>query len=97
MPDVAVLDRDRTIEQIITHPPVAVIEALSPDDSMSRLMVRFADYERMGIGTILLIDPEAGNHRRYVTGRLEPPPAGSFDLPGSTCRFDLPEIEKLLD
>lgn len=36
VPDVTVLDRDQPIEQIITHPPLAVFEVLSPEDSMTR-------------------------------------------------------------
>jgi hypothetical protein len=59
-------------------------------------MIELADYERMGIRTIVVLDPD-GRHSRYVAGRLEPLPAEPFDLPGSTCRFDLAEIEKLLD
>jgi Uma2 family endonuclease len=97
VPDVVVFDRSLPIEPVLTHPPIAVFEILSPEDSHSRLMIKLADYERMGIGTIVVIDPETGNHRRYVSGRLEPLPADPFDLPGSRCRFDLSEIEKLLD
>jgi Uma2 family endonuclease len=97
VPDVMVLDRDRPIEQIVTQPPVAVFEVLSPEDTVSKLMIKLGEYERMGIPTIVVIDPEAGNHRRYVSGRLEPLPAEAFDLPKSRCRFDLKEIEKLLD
>jgi hypothetical protein len=53
-------------------------------------------YERMGIRTILVIDPD-GPKYRYVGGRLEPLEARSFDLPGTSARFDLDEIEKRLD
>jgi Uma2 family endonuclease len=96
VPDVVVFDRSLPIEPVITHPPIAVFEILSPEDSHSRLMIKLADYERMGIKTILVLNP-AGNHRRYVSARLEPLPAEPFDLPGSKCRFDLAEIVKLLD
>jgi Uma2 family endonuclease len=97
VPDVAILDRRLPKEQIITHPPIAVFEILSPEDSHSRLMIKLGEYERMGVRTIVVLDPETGNHRRYVEGRLEPLPAEPFDLPGSRCRFDLDEIVKLLD
>jgi hypothetical protein len=50
----------------------------------------------MGIQTILILDPN-GKHFRYSEGRLEPLTSSAFDLPGSASRFDLAEIEKLLD
>jgi Uma2 family endonuclease len=96
VPDVAVLDRNLPIEQIITHAPIAVIEILSPEDSLNRMMTKLADYERMGIQTILVLDPN-GRHFRYRRGGLESLPPEPFELPGSACRFDLAEIEKLLD
>jgi Uma2 family endonuclease len=37
VPDVTVLDRSRPIEQIITYPPLAVFEVLSPEDTVRRL------------------------------------------------------------
>jgi Uma2 family endonuclease len=96
VPDVTILDRNRPIEQIITHPPIAVFEVLSPEDSINKMMTKLADYERMGIKTILVLDPN-GRHFRYIAGSLEPLSPKPFDLPGSSCRFDLAEIEKLLD
>jgi Uma2 family endonuclease len=96
VPDVTVTDRNRPVEQIITHPPIAVFEILSPEDTLTRMMLKLRDYERMGIRTILVIDPN-GDHYRFIEGRLEPLPQPAFDLPGSVCRFDLAEIVKLLD
>jgi Uma2 family endonuclease len=96
VPDVAVLDRNLPVEEVVTHTPLAVFEVLSPDDSVKRMMTKLADYERMGIQTILVLDPK-GKHFRFKGGALEPLPAEPFDLPGSACRFDLTEIEKLLD
>jgi Uma2 family endonuclease len=96
VPDVALLDRNLPAERFATHPPVAVFEVLSPEDTLKRLMRKCESYERMGIRTILVIDP-TGPHRRYEEGRLEPLPERAFDLPGSQARFDLDEIEKLID
>jgi Uma2 family endonuclease len=96
VPDVAVTDRKLPIEQIVTHPPIAVFEVLSPEDTVTRMMSKLDDYERMGIRTILILDPH-GRHFRYSEGKLEPLAVTAFDLPGSACRFDLAEIEKLLD
>jgi Uma2 family endonuclease len=96
VPDVMILDRNLPVEQVITHPPIAVFEILSPEDSLSHMMTKLGEYEQMGIQTILVLDPSGKNYR-YSGGRLEPLPTEPFDLPGSICRFDLAEIEKLLD
>ncbi len=96
VPDITLLDRNRPIEQIVTHPPIAVFEILSPADALKRVMTKCGMYEQMGIQTILVIDPD-GPKYRYVAGRLEPLEARAFDISGSRSRFDLDEIEKLLD
>lgn len=97
VPDVTVLDRNLPVEQVITHPPIAVFEILSPEDTVARLLTKLAEYERMGIQTILVIDPKSGHHLRYSSGALEPVQRDPFMLPGSACHFDLAAIEKLLD
>jgi Uma2 family endonuclease len=96
VPDVTILDRNLPVEQVITHPPVAVFEILSPEDTVARMMTKLAEYQQMGIRTILLLDP-AGKHFRFSDGSLERLTVTAFDLPGSACRFDLLEIQKLLD
>jgi Uma2 family endonuclease len=94
--DLALLDRGRAVERYATHPPIAVFEILSPEDTLARMMTKLAEYEAMGIQTILLLDPQ-GKHFRYRSACLEPLTESAFDLPGSLCRFDLEEIRKLLD
>ena len=96
VPDVTILDRNLPVEQVVTHPPIAVIEILSPEDALSRMMIRLAAYEKMGIQTILVLNPR-GNHFRFMHGSLEMLPAEPFELPGSACCFDIAQIEKLLD
>jgi Uma2 family endonuclease len=96
IPDVTLLDRNLPQEPIAKYPPVAVFEVLSPEDTLRKVMTRCADYELMGIQTILVIDPD-GPKYRYAAGRLEPLESRAFDIPGSCARFDLDEIEKLID
>lgn len=97
VPDVTILDRNQPVEQVIIRPPLAVFEILSPEDTVNRLLEKLADYEQMGIPTILVIDPTSGRHLHYRGGALEPLPPEPFDLAGSSCRFDLAGIQKLLD
>ena len=94
VPDVTVLDRDQPIEQIVTHPPIAVFEILSPDDVMARMLTKLSDYERMGIQGIFVIDPK-GSKYRFASGSLTPIPLGLTACGRLTINFE--EIESLLD
>ena len=96
VPDVTILDRNLPVEPVITHPPLAVIEILSPEDSVSRMLKKLREYEQMGIPTILVLNPNGDDHYRFSAFGLTPLNPTSFDLSGS-CRFDLDEIKKLLD
>lgn len=96
VPDVTLLDRNRPAEPIATHPPVAVFEILSPCDSLQKIMKKLERYERMGIRSILILDPE-GPAYRYRQGGIEPLTERAFLLEGSQARFDLDEIAKLVD
>jgi Uma2 family endonuclease len=96
IPDVTLLNRNLPPEPIATHPPVAVIEVLSPADQVGRVMKKGERYEKMGISTILIVDPE-GPAFRYRGGKLEALAERTFTLEGSEARFDLDEIAKLVD
>ena len=95
VPDITILDRNLPIEQIVTHPPLAVFEILSPEDTMMRTLVRLADYEAMGIGAIWVIDPSKQQYLLYRGGQLTP--GTVFELPGSDFKVPLAEIAAMLD
>ena len=95
VPDVTVLDRDRPIEQVITHPPLAVFEVLSPEDTMTRVMRKLNDYSAMGIPHIRVIDPKGPKSWEFQNGQLNP--SSTFGVPGDRIHFSISEIEKLLD
>jgi Uma2 family endonuclease len=97
IPDVVVWDRSLPIEQILTHPPIAVFEVLSPEDRMSRMMVKFADYEAMGIPTIRVIEPGSGTISKFERGSLQPIALRVERLPESPCVLDWTKIQELLD
>ena len=94
VPDVTVLDRDQPIEQIVTRAPIAVFEILSPDDIMPRMLTKLADYERMGIAGIFVMDPK-GSRCRFENGSLVPLSADPVACGRLTINFQ--EIEQLLD
>lgn len=97
VPDVTVLEdkSSREREQIIRTPPIAVFEILSPEDTLARTMVKLEDYEKMGIKTILVVNPKGAKYR-YEHGSLELLDQTTVELPGSRCVVDFGEIEKLL-
>jgi Uma2 family endonuclease len=57
IPDVCLVARGRPVEQVLTKPPLAVIEILSPEDRISRYNERLADYRQMGIPNVWVVDP----------------------------------------
>lgn len=95
VPDVTILSRGAPREQIITHPPLAVFEILSPEDTMTRMLEKLSDYERMSIGAIWVIEPSKPSYFRFTEGKLIP--ATTFELPGSSFSVPMAEIEKLID
>jgi len=71
IPDIAILDAALPREPIATVPPLIAIEILSPEDRLSRLVVRLADFEAMGIPAIYVIDPIDNSLLRFKQSRLE--------------------------
>jgi Uma2 family endonuclease len=57
IPDVCLLNRDQPTERVLTRPPLAVIEILSPEDRVVRYNERLADYRQMGVGHVWVVDP----------------------------------------
>ena len=70
VPDIALLDASLPQEPLPTAPPVAIFEVLDPEDRFSLTMRRCSDFERMGIGSIYLIDPDDNSCTRYLKGSL---------------------------
>jgi Uma2 family endonuclease len=95
IPDVTVLDRSQPIEQIVTHPPLAVFEVLSPEDRMQRLKRKLEDYRAMGIPEIWVIDPQDSTFYRYEDLQLIRKETFSHREKGIV--FDMNELTNLLD
>lgn len=95
VPDVTILSRSAPREQIITHAPLAVFEILSPEDTMARMLDKLAEYERMGIAAIWLIEPKKQVCYHYHAGQLTP--ATVFSLPGTSFTVPFTEIAALAE
>lgn len=72
VPDICLVSLTEPVEQILTRPPLACIEILSPEDTLRRMQERIEDYRRFGVENIWILDP--GTKRGYdckVSGWLD--------------------------
>ncbi len=92
--DVAIVDASVPEQGPPTHPPLAVFEVLSPDDRLSRVRTRLADFAAMGVPEIWLIDPATGSFDRFEGGQLAR--REQFSLAGTEVTFAVSEIGKLV-
>jgi Uma2 family endonuclease len=65
IPDLVLVNRGPQPD-VLTDPPLLVIEILSPDDSYSDLQERSHDYRTMGVPTVWIIDPATRTGRICV-------------------------------
>jgi Uma2 family endonuclease len=90
VPDLVVFADEVPATKYPTAPPVAVIEILSPEDSLHDLLSKFDEYVAWGIPNAWLLDPE---HRRvysYVHGDLLK--VDSIEFPDRGFRLPASEI-----
>jgi Uma2 family endonuclease len=57
VPDLCILDRSLPKEQVVHHPPLLVVEVLSPRDAMSEMQERIDDYLALGVHEVWVVDP----------------------------------------
>jgi Uma2 family endonuclease len=94
LPDVIVGPRKKW-PQVLTDPPLIVIEILSPGDSYSDTRALALDYHAMGIENIWLIDPETRTSEMHGNGSwLE---ATRLQVQNSPIYLDMREIFATLD
>ncbi len=96
VPDVTVMDRALPSEPILTLPPMAVFEVLSPEDRMGRVLRKLADYETMGIANIFVIDPETRCFYQFRNGTLGHCTEPRIDLANAPGFVDWEALEGLL-
>jgi len=104
VPDICLVSLDQPVEQILSTPPLACIEILSPEDTLRRMqgsperaaVARFGaeqrvdDYREFGVGNIWVLDP--ATQKGYdctSSGFLE---ATEFSISGTSIRLVLREL-----
>ena len=88
--DLCLMSRTQEIEQVLTKPPLAVIEILSPEDRIARYYDRLADYRRMGIANVWIIDP--ANQIGYDCSTPAWLPAEDFCIANTPIFFRLGDV-----
>lgn len=97
IPDVTVLRAGTPREQILTHPPLMVIEILSSEDRLSRITKRTDEYLDFGIEHIWIVDPSRRLAYRVTRTGLELAPNGELAVPDTPIRVPLNELFGELD
>lgn len=95
IPDIALVRPGALSEDVLTAPPLCVIEILSPDDTYSRTWEKAQDYRKMGVENIWLIDPGTRS------GQASTPDGWretmEFEIAGSSVQLSLADIFNRLD
>jgi Uma2 family endonuclease len=89
VPDVVVLAAGAQPD-VLTDPPLLVIEILSPDDTYSDTQERAQDYREMGVETVWIIDPKTRT-RRMCSG-AEWVESSRLEVKGTPLYVSLPDI-----
>ena len=97
VPDVLVVRAGEKFERYVTQPPLIAIEILSPEDSMSAMQAKAAEYRLFGVEHIWIIDPEPRIAYRYTGSSLEEVQSGELTVPETPIRIVLSEMFAELD
>jgi Uma2 family endonuclease len=95
IPDVTLLRPGALNEDVLTAPPLCVIEILSPDDTYSKTWEKAQDYRKMGIKNIWLIDLGTRSGQASTSDGWRD--TMEFDIPGTPVRLGLVELFGRLD
>jgi Uma2 family endonuclease len=89
VPDLVILTAGAQPD-VLTDPPLLVIEILSPDDTYSDTQERAQDYSRMGVETVWIIDPKTRTGRMCLGAQWTE--AMRLEVKGTPLYVNLPDI-----
>ena len=95
IPDVTLVRPGALSEDVLSAPPLCVIEILSPDDTYSRTWEKAQDYRKMGVENIWLIDPGTRSGQASTANGWRD--TLEFEIAGTPARLSLVEIFRNLD
>jgi Uma2 family endonuclease len=88
IPDVLLCATPTRMRKIMDETPLAVIEIISPGDTMMETLGRFRDYASVGVPCIIQMDPESRTAHRYEDGSLIRTAFNGLGLQHTTIPFD---------
>jgi Uma2 family endonuclease len=94
IPDVMLVSRGPQPE-VIVEPPLLVVEILSPDDTYTETQSRSADYLRMGVPCVWIIDPTSRTGRHCIGDTWTA--ADTLAVPGTAIWANLSKLFADLD
>jgi Uma2 family endonuclease len=98
VPDILVIDRSATDEQIITHPPLLCVEILSPEDRIGRMEARVQEYLDFGTRAVWLIDPQTRTAYQCAGGSIRDWKAvETLIIPETAIRVEVKDVMADLD
>jgi Uma2 family endonuclease len=97
IPDVLVVRSGDKFERYLTSPPLIAIEILSPEDSMSAMHAKAAEYREFGVAHIWILDPERRIALQATETALEEVKTGELAVQGTPIRVALSELFAELD
>ncbi|MGO9339633.1 MAG: Uma2 family endonuclease [Terracidiphilus sp.] len=92
VPDVLVVRVGERFERYITRPPLIAIEIMSPEDRLTAMKEKAAEYRRFGVENIWIIDPEPRIAYRYSGTGLEQVHTGELVVPDTPICVVLSEL-----
>jgi Uma2 family endonuclease len=97
VPDVLVMRAGDKFERYVTQPPLIAIEILSPEDSISAMQAKAAEYLAFGVEHIWIIDPERRQAWIATATGLHLVQSGELTVPETPIRVVLSELFAELD
>lgn len=89
-PDVLVLEIPYQKGKVVTDVPAVVVEIKSPKDTFDEIVDRCFEYEKLGVGNILVMDPDNKRAWLFQHGNLEL-------LNGLSIALNLPRQQLTID
>lgn len=82
----------RIEERVVRTAPLVCIEILSPEDTMSRTMVRVREFLAMGVREVWVFDPEARVAQVCGGTTMTEHAGGMLRVPGTPCEVSLDQV-----